>query len=108
MLQASEIQKRFTHLQQTIDQASQACHADATLPKDLIECVDRLDKQSASAKSVMASNDQDRMRQCVDDLEQLGDRAEKACERATNINAKVKGAVSSVHAELSDLKKQLH
>src|ERR1700687_2021502 len=108
MLQASEIQKRFTHLQQTIDQASQACYADATLPKDLIESVDRLDKQSASAKTVMASNDQVRMRQCVDDLEQLGDRAEKACERATNINAKVKSAVSSVHAELSDLKKQLH
>ena len=107
MLQASEIQKRFTHLQQTIDQASQACHADATLPKDLIECVDRLDKQSASAKTVMASNDQDRMRQWVDDLEQLGNRAEKACERATNINTKVKSAVSSVHAELSDLKKQL-
>jgi hypothetical protein len=33
MLQASEIQKRFTHLEQTIEKASQACHADATLPK---------------------------------------------------------------------------
>ncbi|MGF6603997.1 chromosome segregation ATPase [Paraburkholderia sp. GAS448] len=108
MLQASEIQKRFTHLTQTIDKASQACHADATLPKDLIECVDRLDQQSASAKAMMASNDQDRMRQWVDDLERLGDRAEKACERAANVNAKVKSAVSSVHAELSDLKKQLH
>jgi hypothetical protein len=56
MLQASEIQKRFTHLQQTIDQTSQTCHADATLPKDLIECVDRLDKQSASAKTVMVND----------------------------------------------------
>src|SRR6202795_803393 len=64
---------------------SHPCHADATLPKDLIQCVDRLDKQSASAKTVMASNDQDCMRQWVDDLEQLGNRAEKACERATNI-----------------------
>ena len=108
MLQSSEIQKRFTHLEQTIDSASKACHADATLPTDLIECVDRLDKQSASAKTVMASNDQDRMRQFVDDLEQLGDRAEKACERAGNVDAKVKGAVSSVHTELSDLKKQMH
>ena len=32
MLQASEIQKRFTHLEQTIEKASQACHADATVP----------------------------------------------------------------------------
>ncbi len=108
MLQASEIQKRFTHLKQTIDQASQACHADSTAPKELIECVDRLDKESASANKLMASNDQDRMRQWIDDLERIGDRAEKACDRATNVDAKVKKAVSSVHAELNDLKKQLH
>jgi hypothetical protein len=30
------------------------------------------------------------MRQWVDDLEQLGNRAEKACERATNINTRSK------------------
>ena len=35
MLQASEIQKRFTHLEQTIEKASQACHADATVPSRL-------------------------------------------------------------------------
>ncbi|MGF6408338.1 ElaB/YqjD/DUF883 family membrane-anchored ribosome-binding protein [Paraburkholderia sp. MM5482-R2] len=56
----------------------------------------------------MASNDQDRMRQWVDDLERIGDSAEKACERAANVNARIRKAVSSVHAELSDLKKQLH
>ncbi|MBB5499952.1 hypothetical protein [Paraburkholderia sp. MM5384-R2] len=108
MMQVSEIQKRFTHLQQSIEQASQTCHADATLPKDLVKCVDELDQQSASAKKVIASNDQDRMRQWVDDLERIGDSAEKACERAANVNARIRKAVSSVHAELSDLKKQLH
>ncbi len=50
MLQASEIQKRFTHLEQTIEKASQACHADATVPKELMDCVDQLDKKSGSAK----------------------------------------------------------
>jgi hypothetical protein len=108
MLQASEIQKRFTHLEQTIENASQACHADATLPQDLMDCVEQLDKQSGSARKIMESNDENRMRQCVDDLEEVGDRAEQACKRATNVDAKVKSAVTSVHAELSDLKKQLH
>ncbi|MBB5448080.1 phosphate uptake regulator [Paraburkholderia sp. WSM4177] len=107
-MQASEIQKRFTHLQQSIEQASQTCRTDATLPKDLVECVDELDQQSASAKKVTTSNDQDRTRHWVDDLERIGDSAEKACERAANVNAGTKKAVSSVHAELSDLKKQLH
>jgi len=108
MLQASEIQKRFTHLEQTIEQASQACHADSTLPKDLMDCVDQLDKQSEAAKKIMQSNDENRIRQCVDDLEQIGDRAEQACQSATNVNANVKNAVTSVHNELSDLKKELH
>jgi chromosome segregation ATPase len=108
MLQASEIQKRFTHLEQTIEKASQACHADSTLPKELMDCVDQLDKKSGNAKKIMESNDETRMRQWIDDLEQVGDRAEQACQRAASVNPKVKSAVSSVHAELSDLKKQLH
>jgi hypothetical protein len=108
MLQAREIQKRFTHLEQAIEKASQACHADATLPKDLVDCVDQLDKKSEMAKKILESKDEDRMRQWVDDFEQVGDRAEKACQRATNVDAKVKSAVTSIHAELSDLKKQLH
>jgi len=108
MLQASEIQKRFTHLEQTIGKASQACHADTTLPKDLMDCVNQLDKQSATATKIAKSKDENRIRQWVDDLEQVGDRAEQACQRATKVDAKVKSAVTSVHAELSDLKKQLH
>jgi len=56
----------------------------------------------------MESKDENRIRQWVDDLEQVGDRAEQACQRATKVDAKVKSAVTSVHAELSDLKKQLH
>jgi hypothetical protein len=108
MLQASEIQKRFTHLKQTLETASQACHADTTVPKNLLDCVDQLDKQSASARKIMESQDENRIRQCIDDLEQLGDRAAQACQSGGNVNAKVKSAITSAHAELSDLKKQVH
>lgn len=108
MLQASEIQKRFTHLQQTISEASQTCHADATIPADLMNCVDELDKESKSATKVMSSKDDDRIRQWVDDLERIGDRAERACQQAGGLDAKVKDAVTSMHSELSDLKRQLH
>ncbi|CAG9170987.1 hypothetical protein LMG23992_01900 [Cupriavidus laharis] len=108
MLQASEIQKRFTHLQQTVSEASRICHSDATLPKDLMSWMDELDKECQSATRVMSSRDEDRIRQCVDDLERIGDRAERACEQAGSLDAKVKDAVSSMHTELSDLKRQLH
>ena len=108
MLQASEIQKRFSHLQQTISEASRTCHADKTVPKDLMNYMDELDKECKSAKTVMSSKDQDRMRQRVDDLERIGARAERACEQAGGIDSKIKQAVSTMHSELSDLKKQLH
>jgi hypothetical protein len=108
MLQASEIQKRFTHLQQTVSDASRTCHADKSIPSDLMNWVDELDKECKSAKKVMSSKDEDRIRQYVDDLERMGDRAERACQQAGSLNAKIKDAVSSMHSELSDLKRQLH
>ncbi|MCY0854852.1 MULTISPECIES: hypothetical protein [unclassified Cupriavidus] len=108
MLQASEIQRRFTHLQQTISEASRTCHADTAIPTDLMNWVDELDKECQSAKKVMSSKDEDRIRQCVDDLERIGDRAERACQQAGGLDARIKDAVSSMHSELSDLKRQLH
>ncbi|GAB3629385.1 hypothetical protein PTE30175_03782 [Pandoraea terrae] len=108
MLQASEIQKRFTHLQQTVSEAYRTCHTDATIPKDLVNWVDELDKECKSAKKIMSSKDEDRIRQCVDDLERIGDRADRACQQAYGLDVKIKDAVTSMHSELSDLKRQLH
>ena len=108
MLQASEIQTRFTHLQQTVSEASRMCHGDATLPKDLMTWMDELDKECKSATKAVSSKDEDRIRQCVDDLERIGDRAERACQQAGGLDAKIKDAVTSMHSELSDLKRQLH
>lgn len=108
MLQASEIQQRFNHLQQSVHEASRTCHADKGVPQDLMNWVDELDKECKSAKKIMSSSDTDRMRQCVDDLERIGDRAERACQQAGGLDGKIKSAVSTMHSELSDLKRQLH
>lgn len=108
MLQASEMQQRFTHLQQTISDTSRTCHSDKTIPEDLMNWVDELDRECKSARKVMASHDDDRIRQWVDDLERIGDRAERACIQAGGLDSKIKNAVSSMHSELSDLKRQLH
>jgi hypothetical protein len=56
----------------------------------------------------MSSKDEDRIRQWVDDLERIGDRADRACQQAGGLDEKVKDAVSSMHSELADLKRQLH
>ncbi|MGU7769063.1 hypothetical protein ACV229_02625 [Burkholderia sp. MR1-5-21] len=108
MLQASEFQQRFTHLQQTVSEASRTCHSDKTIPKDLMNWMDELDRECKSAKKVIASHDEGRIRQWVDDLERIGDRAERACQQAGGLDAKIRSAVTSMHSELSDLQRQLH
>lgn len=108
MLQTSEIQKRFSHLQQTIGEAARTCQSQSAVPQELADCVDELNKQCQSAQSIMSSQDRDRMRQCVDKMEALGDKAERACKGASGIDAKMKQCVDSVHSELSELKHQMH
>ena len=105
---ASETKKRFTHLQQTVSDTSRACHTGKTVPADLMNWMDELDRECQSAKKVMSSRDQDRIRLWVDDLERLGDRAEQACQQAGGLDDRIRDAVRSMHSELSDLKRQLH
>ncbi|MFX1767801.1 hypothetical protein PWP93_35515 [Paraburkholderia sp. A1RI-2L] len=108
MLQSGEMQKRFSHLQETVSEASRTCHADATIPKNLMKWMDELDNECKSAKKVMSSKDEGRIRQWIDDLERMGDRAERAFQLAGSVDTKIMNAVSSMHLELSDLKRQLH
>lgn len=108
MLQANEIKQRFSRIERTIQTASQACRSDSSAPLELKEAVRQLDLESDQVKQVMQSHDESRIRQAVDSLEQMGDRAEQACQKAGKVDDQTKRAIHQVHTELSDLKKQLH
>jgi chromosome segregation ATPase len=108
MLQANEIQQRFSNIQQSIQQASQACRSGSNVPEDLKQCIQQLDNESSNAQQVMQSQDQQQILQCVDNLEQLGDRARDACQQSQNVDGQLKQAVMQAHDELSDLKRQMH
>lgn len=108
MMQSSEIQQRFSHIEQTVKQMSQACQSSPDVPADLKQCITELGQQTGQARQVMQSQDENQIVQCVDDLEELGDRAKSACEQAGNLNQNVRNAVMQAHQELSDLKHNLH
>jgi hypothetical protein len=109
MMQMSEIKQQFQHIEQTINQAAQACRQDDSVSQELKSCIQELDQQSDQAKQVFQSQDEERIRACIDDLEDLGDRAKRACEQSGgNVTDQVKSAVMQAHQELSDLKHQLH
>jgi DNA repair exonuclease SbcCD ATPase subunit len=108
MLQANEIQQRFTHIRQTIDEAEQACRQSQDAPNEIRDCIERLSREAQQAQSVMQSNDQQRIQQCVDSLEDMGDEAKRISRSLPTMPAHLEAAVTRVHAELSDLKHKLH
>lgn len=109
MMQASEIQQRFSRIEQTVHQAAQACESATGVPMDLKDSIQQLEQKTQQARPMMQQpDDEQRVRQCVDDLEQLGDRARDACQQAGRVDDNLKNVVMQAHRELSDLKHQLH
>jgi len=108
MLQASEIQQRFTHIQQTIGEAEQACKQSQDTPNEIRDCIEKLSRETRQAEQVMRSNDQQRVIDCVDRLEDMGDEAKRISRSLPQMPAHLEAAVTRVHAELSDLKHKLH
>ena len=108
MLQQSEIEQRFSHLQQTIGEAEQACRSSQDTPNEVRDCIEKLARESRQAQDVMKSNDQQRITECVDSLEAMGDEVKRVSRTMPQMPANVEAAVSRVHAELSDFKHKLH
>lgn len=110
MMQARELQQRFSQVENTIHQATQRCASSQSVPMDLKDCLQQLDQRATQARDMIQSQgDESQIRQCVDELEQLGDRAKDACEHSSgNLDGELRNAVMQAHRELSDLKHQLH
>ena len=107
MQQSPEILRRFSAIAEAIGQAAQACSADRDVPNELRVCLQKLDKQSDLARTVLQSQDEGRVRKLVADLEHLGDRAKLVCVSGANVTPHMRVAVMRVHDELSALKHQL-
>jgi septal ring factor EnvC (AmiA/AmiB activator) len=108
MLQSSEIQQRFNHLQQTIAEAEQAARSSQDTPTDVRDCIEKLARESKQAQQVIQSNDTGRITECVDSLEAMGDEVKRVSRSAPTMPAHLEAVVTRVHAELSDFKHKLH
>lgn len=108
MLQQTEIKQRFGSIERNIQQAATTCQSDKKLPQNLKECVMQWQQHAAKAKTVFESQDSKKILTCVDDLEQIAQRAEMALHDVVGDASKIRGYVEHAHSELSDLKRQLH
>jgi uncharacterized coiled-coil DUF342 family protein len=107
-MQANEIQQRFSQIENTVHQLARQCQTASAVPMDVKDSIQQLDQKTSQARSMMQSQDENQIRQCVDDLEELGDRAKDACEQSGNIDGGLRDAIMQAHRELSDFKHQLH
>ncbi|GAB3401511.1 hypothetical protein NX774_12755 [Massilia agilis] len=108
MLQQAEIQQRFSHLQQTIVEAEKACKDSTDTPNEVRDCISKLARESKQAEGVIQSNDQQRITECVDSLEAMGDEVKRLSRSSSHMPAHLEAVVTRVHSELSDFKHHLH
>lgn len=110
-MQMSQVQDSVNRIEQCADEAMAALrHSGGQTPEELRQCVDEMHSQSRQARQMaQQSSDQGQMVGCVDGLEQIGDRAMQACQKAGGqLDPQVQQAVKRAHDEISSLKKQMH
>jgi uncharacterized coiled-coil DUF342 family protein len=107
MLQPAEIQQRFSQIQQTVNQAEEVTRNDEGAPAEIRDCIQKLAHEMPNAEQVMRSNDQPRIVECIDRLEEMGDDVKRMV-RSSQPSPQVASVVTRVHDVLSDLKHQLH
>ena len=108
-MELNRIKEQFSQVQQSINRATQACQNDSSAASELRDSVNELGKRSDEARQwVQHSEDEDAIRRCIDELEERGDRAKRACENSGGVNQQLKSAVLQAHKQISDLKHQIH
>lgn len=108
-MQANQVKEEFPRIEQYIDNAAQLCQLNSNVPDALRNCVSELDQESDQAKQMLEQEQNDnRILECIDRLEKLGDRAMQACRQAGNIDDQMQDAVRQAHDAIADLKHRLH
>jgi len=72
------------------------------------DCIDKLVRESRQAESVIQSNDPQRITECVDNMEAMGDEVKRVSRSLPQMPAHLEAVVTRVHAELSDFKHKMH
>lgn len=109
MIRGNELQQQYSQAETAIHQAAQQCESTKSVPMDLKDSIQKMDQQTSEARAAVMSEDENQIRQCIEDLEELSDRAKGACQNSgQQVDEQLKNAVMQAHQRLSDLKRQLH
>lgn len=104
---SEEMQQRLGFIDRTIDHAMRACHSDTSVPKELKDFVLELGQRSSQAQRALQDRDERTVRESVDDLARISDKAQNTIHPTDSMNYAVHSAVILAHIELSALRLQL-
>lgn len=108
-MQSGQIREQFSRVQQCIANATQLCKSTKDVPEELRSSLSELDRASHQALQTIEQQRADEgIDQCVDRLEELGDRIIEACKRSGSVDWDVQSAVRDAHDAISELKHRLH
>lgn len=108
-MQPNQVKDALPQIDRHARNAAQLCQTSANVPDELRQCIGELERETGQAASmVREEQNAQRILDCVDHLEELGDRAMRACKEGGNVDGQVEQAVKTVHGAISDLKHQLH
>lgn len=107
-MQANQVKSEFPSIKQSVAQAAQMCQTANDVPDNVRGALDQLNRQTDEAGRFLEreTNDQ-KILQCIDELEELGDQAKNAC-RSSQVSDQVAQAVIKAHDAISDLQRRLH
>lgn len=108
-MQPNHVMDYFSNIQQSIGNAAELCQITSDVPEDVRECVSELERESEHAMRALENEDNDnRIIQCIDRLEQLGDRAIAACREAGDaVDPQLGSAAQQARDAIADLKRRL-
>lgn len=107
MLHTNDIQHRFYFVERAVRLAAQAASAEPGLPRELRDCLERLDKQADIAREVLPGNEELRIRKLIHDMEQQAERAKRICDYIPTLSGQIKGAVTHLHSQMQELKRDM-
>lgn len=108
-MQTNLVKEQLPQIDKHVRNAAQLCQSSDNVPDELRSCIGELERETGEAASMVSEEqNEQRLLDCVDHLEELGDRALQACRQASNVDEQVQQAVQTVHGALADLKHRVH
>lgn len=107
-MQANQVKSEFPSVKQSVVQAAQLCQTASDVPDNVRGVLEQLNRQTNEASRFLErETNEEKILQCIDELEELGDQAKNAC-RSAQVDQQVADAIVKAHDAISQLQRRLH